>query len=114
MLIKVRAEGTESGIYYHATPVENLRSIFMCGLLTSADGLVHLTKDEVSAVRCCASKGYRRIASFQICIEDPGTLVNIENSACKIVNCECVGCSKNIPAERILDTKLWDLNKQVL
>ena len=77
---------TELGIFYHATPVENLNSILMSGITTSQDGMVHLTRDEVAAVKYCASRGLRKIATLRIRLDDLSKVADILDSGCDLYN----------------------------
>lgn len=105
---------TELGIFYHATPVENLNSILMSGITTSQDGMVHLTRDEVAAVKYCASRGLRKIATLRIRLDDLSKVADILDSGCDLYNCSCYGYEDDIPRERIIDVSIWDTTKTPL
>lgn len=46
--------------YYHATPFENLNSIFTKGILKGIDGVVYLTEKPDEAARFLAIRGYKK------------------------------------------------------
>lgn len=107
-------ERTSAGLFYHATPMENLQSINVCGLTISQDGYVHLTKDEVAAVRYCASTGARKIACFTVEIDDLNDVVEIVDFGSEIFLCKSYAYAKDVPSARIKGISLWDLSKMPL
>ncbi len=56
--------------YYHATPFENLGSIFKKGILTGCDGVVYLTENPEEAARFVAIRGYKKILVIEVEVED--------------------------------------------
>ena len=56
--------------YYHATPFENLHSIFTKGILKGIDGVVYLTEKPDEAARFLAIRGYKKILVIEVVIED--------------------------------------------
>ena len=56
--------------YYHATPFENLNSIFKKGIIKGCDGVVYLTENPDEAARFVAIRGYKKILVIEVEIED--------------------------------------------
>lgn len=56
--------------YYHATPFENLGSIFKKGILKGCDGVVYLTEKPEEAARFVAIRGYKKILVIEVEVED--------------------------------------------
>ena len=56
--------------YYHATPFENLNSIFEKGILKGCDGVVYLTKEPDAAAKFVAIRGYKKILVIEVELED--------------------------------------------
>lgn len=56
--------------YYHATPYENLGSIFKNGILTGYDGVVYLTENPDEAARFVVIRGYKKILVIEVVVED--------------------------------------------
>lgn len=56
--------------YYHATPFENLCSIFRKGIVKGCDGVVYLTEKPEEAVRFVAIRGYKKILVIEVEVED--------------------------------------------
>lgn len=56
--------------YYHATPFENISSIFKKGILKGHDGVVYLTKQPDEAVRFVAIRGYKKILVIEVEVEE--------------------------------------------
>ena len=56
--------------YYHATPFENLNSIFKKGILKGIDGVVYLTEKPEEAARFVAIRGCKKILVIEVEVED--------------------------------------------
>lgn len=56
--------------YYHATPFENLNSIFKKGITRGVDGVVYLTEKPEEAARFVAIRGYKKILVIEVELED--------------------------------------------
>lgn len=56
--------------YYHATPFENINSIFSKGILKGCDGVVYLTEKPEEAARFVAIRGYKKILVIEVELED--------------------------------------------
>jgi RNA:NAD 2'-phosphotransferase (TPT1/KptA family) len=55
--------------YFHATPFENLGSIFKEGIHTGYDGVVYLTEKPQEAARFVAIRGCKKILVIEVEIE---------------------------------------------
>lgn len=56
--------------YYHATPFENLGSIFAKGIRKGCDGVVYLTEKPEEAVRFIAIRGCKKVLVIEVEIEE--------------------------------------------
>ena len=56
--------------YYHATPFENVNSIFKKGIVKGCDGVVYLTEKPEEAARFVAIRGYKKILVIEVEVED--------------------------------------------
>lgn len=56
--------------YYHATPFENLGSIFRKGIVKGCDGVVYLTEKPEEAARFVAIRGHKKILVIEVEVED--------------------------------------------
>lgn len=56
--------------YYHATPFENLGSIFEKGICKGYDGVVYLTEKPEEAVRFVAIRGCKKILVIEVRVEE--------------------------------------------
>ena len=56
--------------YYHATPFENIGSIFKKGILRGCDGVVYLTEKPEEAMRFLMIRGYKKVLVIEVELED--------------------------------------------
>ena len=56
--------------YYHATPFENLNSIFKKGITRGIDGVVYLAETSEDAVKFIAIRGHKKILVIEVEVED--------------------------------------------
>ena len=56
--------------YYHATPFENVNSIFKKGIVKGCDGVVYLTEKPEEAAMFVAIRGYKKILVIEVEVED--------------------------------------------
>ena len=56
--------------YYHATPFENLNSIFKKGITRGIDGVVYLAEKPEEAARFVAIRGFDKILVIEVELED--------------------------------------------
>lgn len=56
--------------YYHATPFENLNSIFKKGITRGVDGVVYLTEKPEEAAKFVAIRGCKKILVIEVEVED--------------------------------------------
>ena len=56
--------------YYHATPFENIQSIFRKGILRGCDGVVYLTEKPEEAMRFLMIRGCKKALVIEVELED--------------------------------------------
>lgn len=88
--------------YYHATPFENLASIFKKGILKGHDGVVYLTEKPEEAVRFVAIRGCKKILVIEVEIEEDMVTESFDHSQV-FFRCRAYAYSKDISIDEFGD-----------
>lgn len=88
--------------YYHATPFENLGSIFKKGILKGHDGVVYLTEKPEEAVRFLAIRGYKKILVIEVEIEEDMVAESFDHSQA-FFRCRAFAYPENISIDEFGD-----------
>ena len=84
--------------YYHATPFENLGSIFEKGIQKGHDGVIYLTEQPDEAARFVAIRGCRKILVIEVVIEEDMVEESFDHSEA-FFKCKAYMYSDNISVD---------------
>ena len=88
--------------YYHATPFENLGSIMENGIQTGCDGVVYLTEKPEEAARFVAVRGYKKILTIEVRLEESMVKESFDHSE-MFFKCKAYSYSENISIDEFGD-----------
>ena len=88
--------------YYHATPFENIGSIFKKGILKGHDGVIYLAEKPEEAARFVAIRGYKKILVVEVEIEENMVTESFDHSE-TFFRCRAFAYPENISIDEFGD-----------
>lgn len=97
--------------YYHATPFENLESIFMDQVIRKGcDGVVYLTEKPEDAVKFLMIRGYRKILVLGVDLEEDMVSESFDHSQA-FFKCRAFTYPEDISLNCFVNAQTYDFNE---
>ena len=98
--------------YYHATPFENIGSIFDKGILKGFDGVVYLTEKPEEAVRFVTIRDYKKILVIEVKVEEDLVIESFDHSQ-MFFKCRAFSYPHNIAIDEFGDdVEVYEVNNE--